>query len=81
MMSDKNVDELLQHGLVQVPDEFRNSVMQQVAEYERQNSVVGSIDLEPMTWWQWSAVITGSILGIGQVLRFIFAMWIVTAAG
>lgn len=80
-MNDNNVDEMLQHGLVRVPNEFRNSVMQKIAEHERQNTKQQSTEVTPLAWWQWSAVVAGSILGIGQVLRFILAAWLVTAAG
>ncbi len=80
-MHDKEIDELLSHGLVQAPDDFRNRVMQQVAEHERNRLSVPRAEADPLTWWQWSAVILGAVLGIGQVLRFIFAVWLVTAAG
>ena len=81
MIDENEIDGLLQYGLVHVPEDFRTRVMQQVAEHEQERLSVTSPQVKPMAWWQWSAVIAGSVLGIGQVLRFIFAIWLVTAAG
>ena len=89
-MTDKeqNTDELLRQGLVRVPENFHTEVMQQVATYERarqqsnhtapqtgQQMVQESAGLE---WWQWLALVAGGVLGAGQVIRFIFAVWLVS---
>lgn len=87
-MTDKKCDfeELLHNGLVNVPKDFHAEVMQQVTAFEQarqqpyapkppQSNPVG------LGWWQWSALICGGVLGAGQVLRLIFAVWLVSAAG
>ncbi len=77
----EDIDALLSEGLVQVPEDFKSDVMQRVAEYERERQADPiSEQLVPLTWWQWSALLVGSLLGISQVLRFVFAVWFFTTA-
>jgi len=86
MITSKDQTEaLLREGLVQPPDNFRDRVMQQVAEHERhrfQNDQRDSSQLSSqLSWWQWLILLPGAVVGASQVMRFIFSMWFVTAVG
>ncbi len=81
---DKHTNALLQQGLVKTPSGFRDDVMQDIAKYERERQSLPanekSLDLPSVPWWQWAAVTIGSVIGGGQVLRFIFSVWFATSA-
>ncbi len=82
---DKNTEALLTGAMVTAPDDFRDAVMQRVAAHERELQqelmAIEKAGLQPVPWWQWMALTVGSLIGVGQVLRFIFSVWFVTAAG
>lgn len=78
---------LLREGLVQPPADFRDRVMQQVAEHERHRCQVDQADRTKvshsshLSWWQWLVLLPGSVIGAAQVMRFVFSMWFATSAG
>lgn len=84
---DENTEALLKEGLVHPPHDFRDSVMQNIAAYERQQShhkerqSANPVVVPSVPWWHWVALTAGSLIGVGQVLRFIFSVWFVTTAG
>ena len=81
---DEQTDALLQRGLVNTPEDFRDRVMQDIARHERDRHTTSveneSVDLTPVPWWQWAAITIGSLIGGGQVLRFIFSVWFASSA-
>ena len=92
--TNEQTESLLREGLVKPPDDFHNRVMQQVSEYERArdaDSKANQIDateqshdtglVTGVTWWQWLILLPGSAIGVTQMVRFVFSMWFVTAAG
>lgn len=81
---DERTEALLRDGWVSPPVDFRDTVMQNIASFEREQegaSAVNPVVLQTVPWWQWVALTTGSVVGIGQVMRFIFSVWFVTTAG
>ena len=83
---DKRTEALLRDGWASPPVEFRDTVMQNIALFEREreqqiSNAVSPVVLQTVPWWQWVALTTGSVVGIGQVMRFIFSVWFVTSAG
>ena len=84
---DENAEALLKDGLVSPPDDFRDSVMHNIAVFEReqlqreQTRSANPVVLHTVPWWQWAVLTAGSVIGVGQVLRFIFSVWFVTTAG
>lgn len=79
---DDQTQALLRQGPVKAPPGFRDSVMQDIAQYERERSIVSVSEQSAprLPWWQWAVVTVGSVIGGGQVVRFIFSMWFVTSA-
>lgn len=92
---DKNTESLLSDGLIKPPAEFRDSVMMNIARYEREKQqatpreesarlelpIDSSSELPGVPWWQWVVLTAGGVIGVGQVVRLMFSMWIVTTAG
>jgi len=88
---DEQTNGLLRQGLVKTPPGFRDGVMQEIASYERERQRVSATDADVadtspdlsaprVPWWQWVALTVGSVIGGGQVLRFIFSVWFVSSA-
>ena len=79
---DDHTNELLHQGLVKAPPDFRDSVMQNIAghECERSMASVNDQSVSRVPWWQWAVLTAGSVIGGGQVVRFIFSMWFVSSA-
>ncbi len=89
-MNDLNesTEHLLREGLVDVPADFRDTVMQNIAcaARDEQRSKFEGVDPAPavatqMQWWQWLGLIAGSAVGTLQVVRYIFTLWVVSTAG
>ena len=84
---DENTEALLKGEMVTPPVGFDDTVMQCIAAFEREQSVTGNrmsddaVPLQSLTWWQWLALTVGGLIGVGQVFRFVFAVWFVSAAG
>ena len=79
---DDQTKALLRQGLVNTPPGFRDSVMQDIASYERERPLASENDqtVSRIPWWQWALLTTGSVIGGGQVVRFIFSVWFVSSA-
>ncbi len=79
---DDQTDVLLRQGLVKSPPGFRDGVMQDIASYERERSMASAADqpVSRVPLWQWIALTVGSVIGGGQVVRFIFSVWFVSSA-
>lgn len=86
-MSDTNdqTESLLHEGLVQPPPDFRDKLMQRIAEHERfvadSSESARPVGGTGMSWWQWLILLPSSAIGAAQMMRFIFSMWFVTTAG
>lgn len=83
---DERTEALLRDGWASPPPEFRDTVMQNIAAFEREKLHAEQFErvpvvLQAVPWWQWIALTAGSVIGVGQVMRFIFSVWFVTAAG
>ncbi len=82
---DKKTEALLRDGWASPSSEFRDSVMQNIAAFEREREKATDntcpVVQQTVPWWQWIAIAAGSMVGAGQVMRFIFSVWFVTAAG
>ena len=79
---DDRTNEMLQQGLAKAPTGFRDGVMRDIASYERERTTAVAIDqsVPRVPWWQWALLTVGSVVGGGQVVRFIFSVWFVTSA-
>ena len=82
---DEKTEALLRDGWASPPPEFRDTVMRNIAAFEREREKatdnVNPVVLQSVPWWQWIAIAAGSVVGVGQVMRFIFSVWFVTAVG
>ena len=84
---DENIEALLKDGLVQPPLDFRDSVMCNIAAFEREQlhrreeQSANPVMVYSVPWWQWVALTVGGLIGVGQVFRFIFSVWFVTTVG
>ncbi len=79
---DDQTNEILREGLAKAPSGFRDGVMRDIASYERERTmaVAGDQSEGRVPWWQWAVLTVGSVVGGGQVVRFIFSVWFVTSA-
>jgi len=79
----ESVDTLLHQGLVHVPPDFRDKLMQKLASDERQRyAALNNAEPESaVSIWHWIAVVPGCAVGVVQLMRFVFSMWFVTTAG
>ena len=87
-ISNETTESLLHKGLVQPPADFHEQVMLRIAEHEKigyqSNLIIASKDpsnYSAISWWQWLILLPGSIIGASQMMRFVFSMWLATAAG
>ena len=87
-LTNNQTESLLSKGLVRPPDDFHDQVMLQIAEHEKainqgvQTNAPTSRSYTPgISWWQWLILLPGSVIGVSQMMRFVFSMWIATAAG
>jgi hypothetical protein len=72
---DKELDTLLESGLLSVPDDFVDRVMREVR--------VAPFPAARQRWrekLQWLALLGGATLGTFELLAFIFGMWAATTA-
>jgi hypothetical protein len=73
---DDPLERLLQAEPLDVPQGFSERVMQRITYLPL--PAQGS---QPLEWLQWLALSGGALAGIGQVLSFVFGIWMVSAAG
>jgi hypothetical protein len=71
----KRLEEMLEDGLLEPPDDFALRVMQriEIADIPRRPSPAP-------TRLEWAAVIGGSLAGIAQLMAFMFGIWTAVAA-
>jgi hypothetical protein len=70
------VEDWLRDGLVRVPDHFEQTVRSQIGIQSRhplRHRLAGVLS--------WCGVCLGGCLGISQVLRYVFGIWLASAAG
>jgi len=85
-MTDKTEAEilaLLKTDLVHAPVDFSQRISAQIkhdASAEFTNHTMEADAHNHYTWWQWLAMVGGSVLGMTQVARFIFGYWLSVAA-
>lgn len=70
-----DLEAILQEGLVEVPSDFSQRVMQRVL---AQGPAAKPSPYR--TRLQWAALIGGATLGVTQLLAFVFGMWSASAA-
>jgi len=87
-ISNEKTESLLREGLVQPPADFHEQVMLRIAEHEKigdqNNQTIALKDQSnnsAISWWQWLILLPGSVIGASQMMRFVFSMWLATAAG
>lgn len=73
--SPENWQQQLQDDLVQAPADFSQRVMQQIA-----TQPLPELQESTSPWWTWLAVAGSFLLGIEQLLTFIFSIWLSSAA-
>lgn len=73
--SPENWQQQLQDDLVQAPADFSQRVMQQIA-----TQPLPELQESTPPWWTWLAVAGSFLLGIEQLLTFIFSIWLSSAA-
>ncbi|HEY8102210.1 MAG TPA: hypothetical protein VIF82_15810 [Burkholderiaceae bacterium] len=73
---DKDFDSLLEDGLLDVPDDFTQMVMQRI---HRAPLPLARLSLSEKL--QNLALIAGGVLGFSQLAAFMFGVWAATAAG
>jgi hypothetical protein len=74
MMNDE-LDTLLKTSLLSVPDDFTERVMREIKRLP--------LAEHPKTWnqrLQWLAIIGAALLGVFELVTFIFGIWTVTTA-
>lgn len=72
---DKELDALLEEGLLSVPGDFVERVMREVR--------TSPLPVRPRRWrerLQWLALIGSGILGVMELSGFVFGMWTTTNA-
>ncbi|HEX5125811.1 MAG TPA: hypothetical protein VFW00_03645 [Rhodocyclaceae bacterium] len=74
-MSDK-LDEILEAGLLEVPDSFSQRLLQHIDQLPWPARVIYVSDI-----LEWLALIGGGVLGLAQLASFMFGIWTVSAAG
>jgi hypothetical protein len=75
-MSDP-IEDLLQNGLLNPPDHFATAVMARVAALP----VPLPRQTPQRTVLQWLALAGAGLVGVGQLVSFMFGVWAATAAG
>ncbi len=73
---DKDLDKLLESGLLEAPEDFPERVMQRIDSLPLPDS-----RSRPWEMLQWLALIGGGVLGIAQLAGFIFGIWAAVTAG
>lgn len=73
---DKDFDSLLEDGLLDVPDNFTQQVMQHI---NRMPLLPARLSLAEKL--QNLALIAGGVLGFSQLATFMFGVWAATSAG
>lgn len=85
-MTDKTeaeIQALLETDLVHAPVDFSQRIIAKIkhdTSAEPTNHLMQADTYHHYTWWQWLAMISGSVLGMTQVARFIFGYWLSVAA-
>lgn len=70
------LEQLLQTGPLQPPNDFTARVMQQI-----QYLPLPEREAKPLEWLQWLALVGGALLGLEQLAAFVFGVWVASAAG
>jgi len=70
------VEQRLRDGLVYVPDDFTERVISQVTPARRHRLLSRCLQV-----LSWSGACVGGCLGLALVLRFVFGIWLASAAG
>jgi hypothetical protein len=79
---DKDLDQLLASDLLEVPQDFAQSVMTRVRELPLPLiAVLPPAADRSKEWLQWLALIGGAILGMAQLSGFIFGIWAASTVG
>ena len=78
---DKDLDRLLAHGLLEVPEHFAQTVMARVDELPPPIADSPSAAERSRQWLQWLALAAGAVLGVAQLSGFIFGIWAASTAG
>jgi hypothetical protein len=79
---DRNLDQFLASDLLEVPEDFAQSVMTRV--HELPLPLVANHPPaadRSREWMQWLALIAGAILGMAQLSGFIFGIWAASTVG
>jgi hypothetical protein len=74
---------LLETDLVHAPVDFSQRIsakIQHNASTESADQHIEAAAHNSYSWWQWLAMVGGSVLGMTQVARFIFGYWLSVAA-
>jgi hypothetical protein len=69
-----SLEQWLHMDLVQVPDGFTGRVMQQI-------HTLPLPAAKSLEWLQWLALAGGVLVGIGQLVGFVFGVWALSTAG
>ena len=79
----EQLDTLLSDGLVKAPDDFSNQLVQKIAASKQMtaNGLPSTSRNVDTPLWQWIALGTAGVAGLGQLVGFIFGVWVATAAG
>jgi hypothetical protein len=68
------LEQWLHTDLVQVPDDFTARVMQQI-------HTLPFPPAKSLEWLQWLALAGGVLVGVVQLVGFVFGVWALSAAG
>lgn len=71
-----DLERLLESGLLKVPENFAQRVMQRIDELP-----LPIYPPQPREWLQWLALIGGAILGATQLAGFVFGIWAAVTVG
>lgn len=70
------LEQLLQTGPLQAPDDFTARVMERIRYLP-----LPEREAKPLEWLQWLALVGGALLGLEQLAAFMFGVWVASAAG
>lgn len=75
-MMANDLEKLLESGLLKVPENFAQQVMQRIDELPLPIHPPQSLE-----WLRWLALVGGAILGVTQLAGFVFGIWVAVTAG
>jgi|GEM_PF-6916545 len=78
-IDERGMDGLLSDLKHEVPDEFTTRVVRMIDEPYLRSVTENGVG-RALSWWQWSAIVGGGLIGVSQLARLVFGVWFTAAA-